>query len=554
MTTDDPSDPPIARTTCGRLRGRRDGALCVFQGVPFASPPVGPRRFLTPEPPEPWTGVRDARAHAAAPPQVTDPLAEMLGLGFDTPLGEDCLYLNLWTPALDDGRRPVMLWLHGGAFASGSSASALYDGARLCERGDVVVVTLNYRVGALGFSYLAPFLPDSSGHERAGANVGLQDQIACLRWLRDEVAAFGGDPTRVTVFGESAGAGSGVALLAMPEASGLFQRAILQSPAPEGMLSADEGTERARQLLQRLDLVPQASGVSETQEIDPAALQALPLERILEAQQACIAAGPHRTGMFFAPVIDGRSLPEAPLDAIAAGHAADVEVLIGTTRQEMQLYSTVPGLGEFDDPVLEQIVASRVPGDEVNRLRVARNAIRVYREELSARGGPPSKQELFFALETDLSLRVPSIRLAESQSHHQPSTYMYLFTWESPLANGHGGSLGACHALDLPFTFGALDSEKAGALIGSGPPAGAAARALSNRIMDAWLAFAHSGNPSHGELGEWPRYSGLHRTTMLLGEKCGPFDAPMERERAVWDDYQQEHEQEQDTQPGARRP
>jgi para-nitrobenzyl esterase len=214
--------------------------------------------------------------------------------------------------------------------------------------------------------------------------------------------------------------------------------------------------------------------------------------------------------------------------------------MIGTTRQEMQLYSTVPGLGEFDDPVLEQIVASRVPGDDVTRRRVARNAIRVYRDELTAHSGPPSKQELFFALETDLSLRIPAIRLAESQARHQPRTYMYLFTWESPLANGHGGSLGACHALDLPFTFGALDAEKTRAFAGSGPPAAEAARALSNRMMDAWLAFARTGNPSHAELGEWPPYDALRRTTMLLGEKCGPIDAPMERERAVWDEREED--------------
>ncbi len=549
MATADPSAAAIVRTTRGLLRGRREGSLTVFQGVPFASPPVGPRRFMAPEPPQPWTGVRDARAPGASPPQVTDPIAEMLGLGFDTPVSEDCLHLNLWTPALDDARRPVMLWLHGGAFASGSSASPLYHGGRLCERGDVVVVTLNYRVGALGFSYLAPLLTGGSGNGVGGANLGLQDQIACLRWLRDEVAAFGGDPSRVTVFGESAGAGSAAALLAMPEAAGLFQRAILQSPAPEGVLGADEGTQRARQLLERLNLVSEASKAPGTTEgIDPAALQALPLERILEAQQACIAAGPHRTGMFFAPVIDGRSLPEAPLRAIAAGQAAEVDILIGTTRQEMQLYSTIPGLGEFDDPVLEQIVASRVPGDEGTRLRVARNAIRVYREGLTLAGGPPTKQELFFALETDLSLRAPSIRLAESQAQHQPNTYMYLFTWESPLANGHGGRLGACHALDLPFTFGALDSEKVAAFVGSDPAAGVAARVLSNRIMDAWLAFARTGNPSHSELGEWPRYDGLHRTTMLLGEKCWPVEAPMERERAAWDDRQT------DAQPGAQQP
>jgi para-nitrobenzyl esterase len=299
------------------------------------------------------------------------------------------------------------------------------------------------------------------------------------------------------------------------------------------MLTEAEGAARARQLLERLGVAPSASDdPDDSARIDLAALQALPLERILEAQQACIAAGPHRTGMFFAPVVDGASLPAAPLAAIADGCAAGVDLLIGTTRQEMQLYSTLPGLGEFDDPVLEQIVASRVPGDESTRLRVARDAIRVHREELTARSGAPSKQELFFALETDLSLRVPSIRLAESHARHHANTYMYLFCWESPLQNGHGGTLGACHALDLPFTFGALEPRQVAALVGG---SAAAARALSDRMMDAWLAFARNADPSHAELGAWPRYDAASRQTMLLGEKCGPLAAPMERERAVWE-------------------
>jgi para-nitrobenzyl esterase len=450
----------------------------------------------------------------------------MLGLGFDGPIQENSLHLNVWTPEPDGARRPVMLWLHGGAFATGTGTSPAYEGARLAERGDVVVVTLNYRVGALGFLHLAPLLIGAP--EGAGANLGLLDQIAALKWIQQEIADFGGDPDCVTIFGESAGAGSLVALLAMPAARGLFRRAIVQSPAPDGMLSADEGRDRAVRFLSELGIEPAES-------VDLALLQGLPLERILEAQRACIDAGPHRTGMFFAPVIGDASLPERPLDAIAKGSAQDVELLIGTTEEEMQLYSTVPGLGEFPDEILVKVVASRLDGDEAERGAIAQRAIDVYRKDLAGDSGREvGQQELFFALESDLSLRVPSIRLAESQASFQPRTFMYLFQWRSPMSNGHGGTLGACHALDLPFVFGSLDREASRAFA-AGEDGALIAKAahLSGQIMDSWTAFARTGDPSHPGIGSWPPYD-TRRTTMLLGESCEPCEAPLEARRAVW--------------------
>lgn len=457
-----------------------------------------------------------------APPQVVDPLSAMLGLDFAGETREDSLQLNVWAPAPGGEGRPVLVWLHGGAFATGSGTSPAYSGHRLAERGDVVVVTLNYRVGALGFLYL--------GGETS--NLGLQDQIAALGWVRDEIGAFGGDPSRVTVFGESAGAGSLVALLAMPGARGLFQRAILQSPAPDGMLLAEEGAARAEQLASHLRVPAEAD-----------ALRGVPTPRIVEAQSACIAAGPHRTGMFFAPVIDGDTLPERPLDAIARGAAREVELLIGTTEEEMQLYATIPGMGDFPDPILTKVVASRLVGDEEARNRLAEAAIRVYREELGReeRGreerGDPSQRDLFFALETDLSLRLPSIRLAASHSAFQPNTFMYLFQWQSPMPDGHGGQLGACHALDLPFTFGALESEAARAFVaGSREDLLGPAEALSGLMMDAWISFARCGNPGHPKLGDWPPYTPRRRATMLLGPECRVADAPLEARRAVWGD------------------
>ncbi len=237
--------------------------------------------------------------------------------------------------------------------------------------------------------------------------------------------------------------------------------------------------------------------------------------------------------MFFAPVIDGDTLPERPLDAIARGDAREVELLIGTTEEEMQLYATVPGLGDFPDAILTKVVGSRLPGSEEDRERLAEAAVRLYREEL----GTPSQRDLFFALETDLSLRIPSIRLAESHATFQPRTFMYLFQWRSPMPDGQGGQLGACHALDLPFTFGAL-GRKAARTFATGDQADllAHAEALSGRIMDAWIAFARNGDPSHPGIGEWPRYDHEDRATLLLGTSCRVALAPLEARRAVWCD------------------
>lgn len=503
---------PVVVTGRGALRGTREGRISTFRGVPFAAPPTGALRLRPPAFHGGWSGVRDATRMGPAPPQDVDPLSQMLGLDFEGETAEDALQLNVWTPAADDGRRPVLVWLHGGAFATGSGTSPAYCGQRLAERGDVVVVTLNYRVGALGFLHL--------GGETS--NLGLQDQVMALRFVQREIAHFGGDPDCVTVFGESAGAGSLVALLAMPSARGLFRRAIVQSAAPDGMLLAPEGEERARRLASELGVPARAD-----------ALREVPLERILAAQAACIAAGPHRTGMFFAPVIDGEILPTRPLDAIARGDARDVELLIGTTEEEMQLYAMIPGMGDFPDEVLTKIVASRLEGSEEARDCRAQAAIQLYREEL----GTPSQRDLFFALETDLSLRVPSTRLAGSQAGFQPRTFMYLFQWRSPMPDGQGGALGACHALDLPFTFGSLD-RKAARSFATGDRADllAPAEALSGHIMDAWIAFARSGDPSHAAIGEWPAYDEGRRATMLLGKQCRTALGPLEARRAVWDD------------------
>ncbi len=491
----------------GMLRGVHEEGIQVFRGIPYAGPPVGALRLRAPAAAPVWQGTRDASRFGAAQPQRSDALVEALGLLHGATTDEDCLSLNVFTPGSDGAARPVLVWLHGGAFIGGRACVPLYDGRRLAARGDVVVVTLNYRVGALGMSYL-PGIGDAQV-----ANQGLLDQVAALRWVRSEIAAFGGDPARVTVFGESAGAGSILALAGMPEAEGLFAGAIVQSAAPRGVISAEEATARSAAVLAKLG----ASGEGAE------ALRRAPLAALLEAQYACAAAGPHRTGMFYAPVHDERTLVVPPIDSFTRGFAARVPLLIGTTRDEMRLFAT----GQPDsDAGVEALVAPQLdwlaPGE---RLAACRELARVHREARAARGERHAPADVYLSIQTDLSLRYHATRIAETRASAR-NTWMYHFTWESP---ARGGIHGACHALDLPFTFGNLDAPGMSEFAG----AGEAAARLAVQMLDAWCAFARWGDPSHSGIGEWPRYDAARRASMELGARCGVVDAPREPERAA---------------------
>lgn len=504
------------KTSRGELEGVPVGGVTAFRGVPYAQPPTGERRFLAPQPAARWSGVRDASVVGAAPPQNVDGMSLELGLiGEDSDFSEDCLYLNVWTPDPSGPPRPVMVWIPGGAFMSGTGGSPAYDGVRLAERGDVVVVTVTYRVGFLGFGSLAG-LP--IGERGVTENRGLLDQVAALRWVREEIGSFGGDPAHVTVFGESAGAGSICALLAMPEARGLFERTIIQSAAPDGFIQQGDAAVRTAKVLDKLGVAAEDAGQ----------LWELPVERLVEAQGAAAAEGPYTAGMFFVPVVDGDTLPEMPLAAVDGGRAIDVPAVIGTTRDEMQLYAVAMDTGSMPADRVERIAGRRAPGTAADGQPNGEALLEAYRAAREARGEAASPPDLYHALESDYRIRVPSIRLAEAHGRRQPETYMYLFDWVSPR---HGGQLGSCHALDIPFTFGTLDAPRMSEFAGNGPDA----RALSDCIIDAWSAFARAGSPAHEGTGPWDRYEPSRRATMMLGRKCGQVDQPREPERAIWD-------------------
>jgi para-nitrobenzyl esterase len=492
-------------TTFGQLRGSQEAGLHVFRGIPFAQPPVGPLRFRAPESPTPWQGVRDATAFAPSALQAQTPISASLAMEV-AETSEDCLYLNVWTPGTT-GRRPVMVWIHGGAFVIGSGSQDLYNGAHLASRGDAVVVTINYRLGIFGFLHgrtLCGNALETSGNE------GILDQVAALEWVRDEIASFGGDPGNVTVFGESAGSASIATLLGIPQARGLFQKAILESGSANLLAPPTAASVIMQTVLDTAGLTTDTAG----------RLRDLPAQELLDLQ---VKATPRNgAGLSYGPVIDGQVVPRSPFEAVADGETRGVSMLIGTTLDEMKLFAFLdPGVFQVDEAGLQARVRA-MAGD------AAPGIIEAYRAARGACGEPVTPFELYEAIVTDNSMRVPSMRLAALQSGHTPATYAYLFTRKSPSA---GGMLGACHALDLPFVWGTYGLDAMKVFAGEGPEVAA----LSGRIQDAWLAFARTGNPGHEGLPAWPAYEPGRRATMILDDTCRVEDAPREPERRAWE-------------------
>jgi len=492
------------QTSCGALAGRREDGIAVFRGIPYAAPPVGALRWRPPAPPAAWSGTRDASRFGPAELQNPGPLGELLGITVDA-TDEDCLYLNVWTPDVH-GRRPVMVWIHGGAFIVGAGSQDLYDGQHLARRGDVVVVTINYRLGVFGF-LAAPRLG-------ATGNEGLLDQIAALRWVRSEIARFGGDPDNVTLFGESAGAVSIGNLLGMPAADGLYRRAILQS----GGASAP-GNPAARQGVE--DELFAQLGVDGA---DPERARALPGADIYRAGQRLIAARAAGgvLNLPFGPVVGTPDLPGPALERVRSGAHPHLDLMTGTCRDEMALFLAADStIDTADDAALARRVAPMFGGP-------AEGLLAAYRRARTARGDPTSPRDLAVAMLSDAAFRIPDIRLAEAQSAHQANVYMYLVDWPSPAM---GGMLGACHAVDLGFTFGTHAYPAHAGFYGTGPTADR----LSETVIDAWSAFARGGVPQAPNLPEWPRYEPVRRATMRLGERFQVEQAPLDAERAAWD-------------------
>ncbi|UCE85129.1 MAG: carboxylesterase/lipase family protein [Deltaproteobacteria bacterium] len=508
----------VVGTRNGRLEGTTERGVASFRGIPFARPPVGPLRFQPPEPPQAWDGVRSARAFGASAPQsppVTRLIQQMVGAAPGVQ-SEDCLTLNVWTPAADGRTRPVMVWIHGGAFVMGSGATRLYSGARLARRGDLVVVSVNYRLGALGFLNLRALRP---GDGNASSNLGLRDQIAALEWVRDNIEAFGGDPENVTIFGESAGGMSVATLLGTPRAQGLFQRAIAQSGAAHNVSSTDDAGAVAERFLSRLGVDPGGG----------AALRDVSVADILHAQRdTSLALGMPSGALPWQPSLDGELLSQPPLEAVGRGLARSVPLLVGTNRDEWKLFMLGDPKGRrLDEAGLRRRLERVLPGRDARGEPLAERAFEAYRES-GADARRPTASERWVAFQSDRIFHVPAARLAERQSAHAPDTYAYRFDWTPPFLDG---VMGAFHGLEVPFVFGTLRDPMLRAAIGWAP----SARRLSQRMQDAWIAFARSGRPHHEALPAWPAYERHGRNTLFFTREPRVGEAPFGPVQDFWD-------------------
>jgi para-nitrobenzyl esterase len=492
------------------VRGREDGDVFAFLGLPFAAPLTGPLRFLPPERPAPWAGVREAARFGPAAPQLSLPVFSFINAAGRAP-GDECLTLNVWTPACDGGRRPVLVWIHGGAFLVGSGATPVYNGADLATRGDAVVVTINYRLGALGFAQL--------GLARRGAlkestNLGLRDQIAALEWVRDNIARFGGDPASVTVFGQSAGGMSVGSLLGAPRARALFRRAILQSGASDHVLSREAGRSVAERFLSALG------------DPDFETLAQLPLETLLRAQREVMAQAPARDVMTFLPAVDGDLVPEQPLDALRRGAALKHDLMTGVTSEEWKMFGVVdPGIGRFEQDDLEARLRDVLP-ELYESAPTPKRAARELRDALAERGAETDARSVWHAFQSARTFVRPAARLAEAQHAAGGSIRTYLVNWRAAAAPR---TIGACHAIELPFVFGTGRHPLARGLTGIGW----GAPRLTRQIQSAWIAFARTGDPSHQGLPSWPGFEPRHRATMVLGKRCELAEEPLGPDRQV---------------------
>ncbi|MFX1344797.1 MAG: carboxylesterase/lipase family protein [Promethearchaeota archaeon] len=490
----------IVKTKSGRIKGYFNRGVMKFKGIPYAAPPIGNLRFKPPVPVKPWDKIQDVSNYSPVCPQPPSALEEMFVEPFPQS-EENSLTLNVWTKGLDDKKRTVMFFIHGGAFRTGSGRAL--DGSRLVLRGDVVVVSFNYRLGPFGFLYM-PNVPDVS------ANVGLLDMVAALKWVRENITQFGGNPEDITIFGESAGAFAVNCLLAMPATKSLFKRAIVQSGyVNKFSCQPSNGIKTYETLLERLGI----------KKGDIESLRRVPFEKITEKLSSF---GDISQGVInFTPTIEKNTLPENPYKAIKNGFAKDIDLFVGSNLNETTMFTRWLA-GESN--ITEERLVRNVNG--IMRLieqdgAKSKELIKVYKKTRKTPG------DIFDAINTDYQFRIPSIRLAEAQSQHQPNTFMYLFAWKTPW---EGGKYGAMHALDLSFVFGILTDKNRGIYAKKTEET----LKLSEQMMDAWLSFARTGNPNHGNIPQLTPYDLKKRATIIFDKEVTIENDPYSNERTAW--------------------
>ncbi|MGC1295178.1 MAG: carboxylesterase/lipase family protein [Alloacidobacterium sp.] len=508
---------PIVATSAGRVVGYLRNGICTFQGIPYGDTTEGASRFMPPAKPKPWNGVRSSRQHGPVAPQAAragwanDEEAFMFSWD-DGIQGEDCLRVNVWTPAVNDNKkRPVMVWLHGGGYAAGSGQELLsYDGENLARRGDVVVVTLNHRLNVLGYLNLAKY----GDKYASSANVGMLDIVAALEWVRDNIAAFGGDPGVVTIFGQSGGGGKVSTLMGMPAAKGLFHRAIVESGS---MLRANT-EERSQKLT---DLLIAELGLTAST-IDQ--LQTLPYAQLSRASQEVMRKNnPRPAGgvpnfrrmaemLGFSPVVDGTILPAHPFDPQASAISADVPMIMGSTLNEFVTAINHPEYESMTAADVEQRVRGMF-GDKTPAILAA------FRQRT-----PDAKPFDLWSHIAASTVRENAIKQCKAKTAlGKAPAYLYWFTWQTPILDGRPR---AFHCSEIAFAFD--NTDRCQNMTGGG----ADARALAAKVSEAWIHFARTGNPNHAEIPHWPEFAPGTVPTMIFDKKCEAINNPDGGEQA----------------------
>ena len=505
----------VINTVFGKVQGYKYKDITIFKGLPYAMPPIGDLRFSPPEPLKSWNGILKAYKVGPYAPQGYTLLEENFGK-CEFQSENNCLNLNIWAPCSFDQKKPVMIYIHGGSFIFGGNADKWFgiDGMQLALNGNIVVVTLNYRLGAFGFLYV----PDKV------VNIGILDQIAALKWIKENIESFGGDPENITIFGESAGGLSVEILISNFSQKGLFNKAIIQS-AP--ILDTKPAIRSTEALFKEFGV---AFG-------DIESLRKLSSKKIIKVQNKIIAKWVQEDTneiMDFRPSIDGKIIRDYPFKALKQGSGKNIDIIIGTNQNECNLWTVQnPLMQNLDWDGLVKVLSTRLNkfgnGEFVGKEETSKRLIQEYKN-IQKEKYKMRPIDIYNLIDTDFTFRIPAVRFCELQCLHNEKAYQYVFNWPSPALNGE---YGACHILELPYVFGTLDNTGVEWFFGSGKEA----ETVSSNMMQSWVKFAYNGNPNHNNIPNWAPYNETERCVMMIDNPFQLIKDHYKKILPLWEDF-----------------